>query len=92
MKRLTRKTNILMAGGLSCLAAVAYWVFWASGAQNPVDVYLSLRDQPANRWVLFYEDGSGNWTRQGHAGLTYDSHRGVLMVFGSDTHGENWDN
>jgi hypothetical protein len=33
-----------------------------------------------------------NWSRQGHAGLAFDSKRDALLIFGSDSHGTNWDN
>jgi hypothetical protein len=32
------------------------------------------------------------WTRQGHAGLAFDTKRDSLLIFGSDSHGLNWDN
>ncbi len=47
---------------------------------------------PANRWVRFHQAGRGDWRREGHVGMTYDSKRGVLLFFGSATHGRNWDN
>ena len=65
---------------------------------------LSLAD---NRWVKIYPQttnilqsfsfenlfGSGlSWYRQGHAGLAFDSKAKSLLTFGSDSHGENWDN
>ena len=37
-------------------------------------------------------DSGSNWHRQGHAGLAFDSKRKSLLIFGSDSHGENWDN
>ena len=53
---------------------------------------LFLLNLPANRWVKYHELKGGDWWRKGHAGLAYDSSRGSLLVFGSDTHGEDWDN
>ena len=35
---------------------------------------------------------SQDWTRQGHAGIAFDSKRDSLLIFGSNTHGTNWDN
>jgi hypothetical protein len=58
----------------------------------PVENLLELRNLPANRWIRYHEEKPGHWTRQGHAGMTFDSHRGLLLIFGSDTHGENWHN
>ncbi len=56
-----------------------------------VDNALALRSLPPNRWIKYHEEHPG-WSRQGHAGIAYDSKRGTLLVFGSDTHGQNWDN
>ena len=57
-----------------------------------VENLLELRNLPANRWVMYHEERPGIWSRQGHAGMAFDSRRGSLLIFGSDTHGENWDN
>ena len=49
----------------------------------------------ANLWLKLHDPAffSGNvFTRQGHAGAAYDSKRGTILIFGSDTHGQNWDN
>jgi hypothetical protein len=47
---------------------------------------------PANQWVVFREDESLTWRRQGHAGAAYDTKRGTLLLFGSNSHGDDWDN
>ncbi|MEJ2533848.1 MAG: hypothetical protein P8Y92_18915 [Halioglobus sp.] len=51
-----------------------------------------LMNLPANRWVEYHHLKDGDWWRKGHAGRGYDSARGSLIVFGSDTRGEDWDN
>ena len=51
-----------------------------------------LLNLPPNRWVKFHEPEKLGWRRQPHAGIAYDMRRGTLLVFGSDTHGGNWDN
>ena len=82
---------------LVLLAAIFTAVF-LSGCTNEADIEdqlensLFLMNLPANRWVKYHELQSGDWWRKGHAGLAYDSTRGSLLVFGSDTHGEDWDN
>jgi hypothetical protein len=58
-----------------------------TGPRNP-----RLLALPVNRWVRFHQAGRGGWRREGHVGMTYDSKRGVLLFFGSGTHGRNWDN
>lgn len=45
-----------------------------------------------NTWSLFAQPAQANWRRQSHAGLAYDSRRGTLLTFGSNTHGLDWDN
>lgn len=51
-----------------------------------------LLDLKPNTWVKIHQPDSTDWRRQAHSGLAYDSKRGTLLVFGSDTHGSNWDN
>jgi len=51
-----------------------------------------LLDLPPNKWVKLRVPFGGAWRRQAHAGMAFDTHRNKLFVFGSDTHGENWDN
>lgn len=58
----------------------------AAEALNP-----RLLELPPNRWIKLSENDA-SWHRQQHAGLAYDSKRGHLLVFGSNTHGHNWDN
>lgn len=45
-----------------------------------------------NVWVKIKEAKGLHWRRQAHAGIAYDSKRGRLLIFGSDTHGLDWDN
>jgi len=53
---------------------------------------LELLQLPANRWVEYHQSSEDDWWPKGHAGMAYDSSRGQLVVFGSDTHGEDHDN
>ncbi len=46
---------------------------------------------PVNQWVPLPTRTNG-FKRQEHAGVAYDNRRQKLLVFGSDTHGRNWDN
>lgn len=57
--------------------------------EEQIENTLELLNLPANQWVKYHHD---DWWKKGHAGLTYDSKRGSLLIFGSDTHGEDWDN
>lgn len=78
-------------------AVTISWPF-LSGCINENDIddqlenALFLSNLPANRWVKYQELQTNDWWRKGHAGLAYDLTRGSLLVFGSDTHGEDWDN
>jgi hypothetical protein len=45
-----------------------------------------------NAWSLFAQPAQAGWRRQAHAGIAYDSRRGRLLIFGSNTHGLDWDN
>lgn len=85
----------LAGGGLAGVVALALAAYvWQPG--DPVSDALTnldaLRNLPPNRWVVYDRGGTDGWTRQGHAGMAFDAARGVLVVFGSDTHGENFDN
>ena len=51
-----------------------------------------LLNLPPNKWVKIRSDNNLGWYRQAHAGITFDSKRGTLLLFGSNTHGMNWDN
>lgn len=45
-----------------------------------------------NTWSRLAQAEHADWRRQTHAGIAYDSKRGTLLVFGSNTHGLDWDN
>lgn len=51
----------------------------------------TLAQHPPNTWVSIAR-GGGPAVRQPHAGAAFDTRRGRLLVFGSDTHGLDWDN
>lgn len=62
----------------------------ASGQINP-----ALRNLPARSWIKIHQqpsDGPETFQRQAHGGAAFDPVRGRVMLFGSDTHGVNWDN
>jgi hypothetical protein len=62
----------------------------AAGQLNPGLVALM-----PGEWVKISEqegDARGDFQRQSHAGAAFDPHRRRLMLFGSDTHRQNWDN
>jgi hypothetical protein len=63
-----------------------------SSVDDQIQNVAFLLDLPANQWVEYHEIASGAWWRKSHAGMAYDSKRQSLLIFGSDTHGEDWDN
>ena len=91
---MNRRFLITAAAAVALAAAVAAaWLSRPSDDLPPeVENALQLRNLPANRWVKYHEERPGGWRRQGHAGMAFDSRRGSLLIFGSDTHGEDWDN
>lgn len=61
-----------------------------SGVINP-----ELKSIPTGVWLKIYQqvgDAPGDFVRQQRGGAAFDPVRGRLMLFGSDTHGINWDN
>ena len=54
-----------------------------------------LANQPPGTWVKLHEQQPGDavvFRRQPHGGSAFDAKRGRLVLFGSDTHGEDWSN
>ena len=79
-----------------CTRAIIFAVVWLSIAADPVlgaeTLDPKLLALEANRWTKVDQSGHTKWRRDGHMGMAYDSKRGVLLFFGSGTHGKNWDN
>jgi len=94
---------VLMLLSMEATLAVAEPV---SGEPRPVSEVnsLSLGERRLNpdllnlsvgRWVKIHEQkpaDSVTFRRQAHAGSAFDSRRGRIVVFGSDTHGKDWSN
>lgn len=64
----------------------------SSDEADQIENSLFLINLPSNQWTKYHHLNDGDWWRKAHAGLAYNSARGSLLVFGSDTHGEDWDN
>jgi hypothetical protein len=50
---------------------------------------------PVGTWVKIHEEGVDDavtFKRQRHAGSAFDTRRGRIIIFGSDTHGKDWSN
>lgn len=65
-------------------------------AAPPATAPASPASEPAPvRWVKLHEQKPSDavrFRRQGHGGACFDAARGRLILFGSDTHGRNWEN
>ncbi|MGD9603973.1 MAG: hypothetical protein AB7O21_18325 [Gammaproteobacteria bacterium] len=57
-----------------------------------LDALAFYESMPARQWTQVASTQVAGWHRQAHAGAAYDSRRGTVLVFGSDTHGTDWDN
>src|SRR5262245_8319083 len=78
------------AMGLGLLVALAGCVPAASRPVNPRLVLL-----PAGRWVEIHRQqptDAVRFHRQWHGGSAFDTRRGRIVLFGSDTHGHDWTN
>ncbi len=54
-----------------------------------------LLDVQTGRWIKIHEQKPSDpvtFRRQKHGGSAFDNRRGRLVLFGSDTHGEDWTN
>jgi len=93
----TRKIRFtLTVGSLAIALLVAFEYF---NLANPIQLLADSAIQskglariPANQWLRYHQPLYAGWRRQGHAGIAYDTQRATFYIFGSDTHGENWDN
>ncbi len=71
---------------LGCLASCA-----ATGPERNQ----KLLNLELNQWVLIHQQERGDalqFRRQSHGGSAFDTKRGRLVLFGSDTHGQDWKN
>ena len=58
----------------------------------PYPLNKKLLNLVPNKWSKFTTSSNLKWHRQAHSGIAYDSKRGNILLFGSDTHGSDWDN
>jgi len=87
-----RRTFWLISVLSICMVAGGVWFLRRDRGGDSLANADLLLNLPANRWVEYQRGQQGDWTRQGHSGMTFDTARGVLVIFGSDSHNENWDN
>ena len=93
----TRKIRFILTFGLLAIALLVAFRFLNldSLVQLFADKAIQSEDLeriPANQWLRYHQPLYTDWHRQGHAGIAYDTQRATFYIFGSDTHGEDWDN
>jgi hypothetical protein len=78
---------------LACALAALGSTQGLLGAQLKVSP--KLLSLPPNTWVKLHEQQPGDavrFQRQEHGGSCFDTRRGQLVLFGSNTHGRDWTN
>lgn len=78
--------------GLVILLIAAGATSGALRAKQRVELNPKLLELPPNVWIKLHQPEHADWRRQGHAGIAFDTKRGTLLIFGSNTHGRDWDN
>jgi hypothetical protein len=56
---------------------------------------LDFSSIPSGKWLKIHQIAAGDelkFRRQEHSGSAWDNNRQRIMIFGSDTHGKDWDN
>lgn len=64
-------------------------------ARNPLAAGDTVDDLPLAVWTRLHEQTGSDavrFRRQAHGGAAFDTRRGRIVLFGSDTHGEDWTN
>ncbi|MCW8889138.1 MAG: hypothetical protein OQL20_00585 [Sedimenticola sp.] len=65
---------------------------------EPVDsgtINTNYFNLPTKKWIKIHQqtiDDSVHFKRQTHAGSAFDTNRGRMIIYGSDTHGQDWSN
>jgi hypothetical protein len=65
------------------------------GPMSEAKLNPKLLELPAGTWTKIHEqkaDDAVTFKRQRHAGSAFDTRRGRIVIFGSDTHGKDWTN
>ena len=89
------RLSIAIVVGVVMLAAAAVGAEGPPAGRSPSAGEGPWNKLPANRWVEVHRQREGDavrFWRQEHGGSCFDSRRGRLILFGSNTHGEDWEN
>ncbi|MCL2640947.1 MAG: hypothetical protein FWD53_08900 [Phycisphaerales bacterium] len=85
------------AAMLTCLAGITYFA-WAQTPPPPAapePTNPKLANLPANEWVVLHQQTPTDkvrFKRQLHGGSCFDTKRCRIILFGSDTHDQDWAN
>jgi hypothetical protein len=80
---------------LAFVAVFAALTAACAAAQGPRKLNPRLVNIQPNRWLKLHEQKKSDavvFRRQAHGGSCFDTKRGRLILFGSDTHGRSWVN
>ncbi len=75
---------------------IKHWVLGDTDKSNIYSLgFNGLKSLPKGRWLKIHQQQPNDsiyFTRQSHAGSSFDQSRSELLIFGSNTHAENWNN
>lgn len=91
------RVGLAMAALATVIAALPVAPSSARAEGRDDRVNPQLLELPRGRWVKLHDsaqaaDPTQRVVRQAHGGSAFDTRRGRLILFGSDTHGEDWSN
>jgi hypothetical protein len=90
---LTLNRNALKA--LTIFILIFSSSFYPTAFAEKKNLNKTLLNLPPNKWAQIHEQKTSDlawFQRQRHGGSCFDAQRGVLILFGSDTHNEDWKN
>jgi hypothetical protein len=96
-RAVTGRRTLQRGSGQALASALAVTTAFASlsGHATPRAINQALLDLVPERWVEIQRQQVGDavvFQRQAHGGSAFDTKRGRIVLFGSDTHGLDWTN
>ncbi len=95
---------LLVIGDLLAYKVTTHWRWpeikrWVFGNVDKTEVFSIFNGDfsavPVGRWTKIHQQKPSDdvyFQRQEHGGSAFDPYRGRLILFGSNTHGEDWNN
>ena len=90
-----KKLSAAVTRVLAVVALLTHCALTRARADEVLPGEKLLRQLSPNTWVRIHQqtpDSPGRFARQEHGGSCFDAKRGRLVLFGSNTHGRNFDN